>query len=105
MEAQVQQPQLVEKEVIPAMHFAKQDVLTDPIAKARRRRNAHQATLLGNGYHHKVYITFRNAEGELFQVNTTIWEADDEFISLKCGTVLPLKTIVDIEFNTLAQSA
>jgi hypothetical protein len=89
---------LVNKEEIPSFKFGIEDVLTDPDAKIKRWNDTHRATVLGNGYHCKVEITFNTADGETKRVDTTIWDCDNNYIMLKSGASIPVRSISSIEF-------
>ncbi|WP_460894279.1 hypothetical protein [Rufibacter soli] len=89
---------LVEKEIIPELQFSTQDVLPDQDARKKRLHDLERASLLGNGYHGKVEITFQVASGEVLRMQTTIWQADKEFTSLKSGASLPTSSILGVEF-------
>ncbi|MBD1397891.1 hypothetical protein H9Q13_12005 [Pontibacter sp. JH31] len=88
---------LIQKEHIPMLHFGQEDVLKDPTARSIRHYEANRATILGNAYRNKALITFCTDDGEVKQVETTVWCYDDNFVLLKSGTFLPLKSILKIE--------
>lgn len=88
----------IEKELIPTLHFAAEDVLTDPIAIKRRRFDAERASTLGNAYHGKLDIYFQTADGHTKRVYTTIWAAHEEYLTLKSGIALPLRAVVSFDF-------
>ncbi|WP_210463647.1 MULTISPECIES: hypothetical protein [Rufibacter] len=90
--------QLIEKESIPQLQFGTQDVLSDKESKVRRQVDLERASRLGNGYHGKVEITFQVASGEVLRVQTTIWQADKEFTTIKSGVTLPTHAILGVEF-------
>ncbi len=88
----------VEKEQIPHLKFGKTDVITDPAERKKRMLQVSRATVLGNGYHGKVEIFFKTADGESKRVDTTIWDSDQQYLILKSGTSLPIKSVSGIEF-------
>ena len=90
--------ELVEKELIPLLHFGHEDVLTDTDARKKRLWNLNRASTLGNAYHGKVEITFRTADGEDKRVATTVWTVDETFITLKAGCSIPINAIISTEF-------
>jgi len=94
MEAIVQTPQLVEKEMIPSLSF-KDIVLSEHNSDLDRQ--IENAVRLGNAYHTKVSIVFIDDEG-LKRVNTTIWAKGERFICLKGGIWLPISRIIEINF-------
>lgn len=91
-------PPFIAKEQIPGLRFRSEDVLTDPAKRLKRLWELNRAATLGNAYRGKVEITFRTAEGEDKRVETTVWTADDRYITLKAGCSIPLESIVNVEF-------
>lgn len=89
---------LVNKEEIPNFRFGKADVLSDPAARQKRRWDANRATVLGNGYHGKVEILFETSDGEHKKVDTTIWDCDQNYLILKSGASIPIRSVHSIEF-------
>jgi hypothetical protein len=87
----------IEKEHIPMLRFGQEDVLQDPTARSLRSYEANRAAILGNAYHNKAIITFCTDDGDIKQVQTTVWFYDDKFVLLKSGMFLPLKSILKIE--------
>ncbi|RNI31287.1 hypothetical protein [Rufibacter latericius] len=90
--------QLIEKESIPQLQFGHDDVLQEKEMKVRRQHDLERASRLGNGYQGKVEITFQVASGEILRVQTTIWQADKEFTTIKSGVTLPTHSILGVEF-------
>ena len=88
----------IEKEQLNKIVFSDNDVLKDDLQKARRKMNLEKSEKLGNNYKSKVKIFFVTAKGELLAVETTVWSLNSDSISLKAGNVIPLKSIVDIEY-------
>jgi hypothetical protein len=98
MEAIANRIPLVEKEIIPSLHFSRNDALESTEAQKKRLWDLNRASILGNGYHGKVEITFKTAEGELKRVDTTVWAVDDRFMTLKAGCCIPTSSVVAVEF-------
>jgi hypothetical protein len=88
---------LIDKEQIPALKFPHEDVVTDSLEKVKRLHDLKWAAILGNGYHGKVNILFKTEDGDLKKVETTIWAFDQDFVTLKSGTSIPLRSILSIE--------
>lgn len=82
----------IEKEQIRHLIFPTQDVLSCPNEQNLRKNAAERARILGNNEKCKVDICFDSTEGT-YVVSTTIWDVDNDFIILKCATVVPLRTI------------
>ncbi|MDQ3291426.1 MAG: hypothetical protein M3Q05_09070 [Bacteroidota bacterium] len=91
------QANLIDKEVIPKLRFAHEDVLTDKLEKAKRMTDLKWATILGNGYHGKVNILFQTADGDVKRVETTVWDYDQDFVIFKSGNSIPIRCILSIE--------
>lgn len=88
----------VEKEQIPTLRFPQQDVLTDKAALERRQADAERATRLGNTYQGKLDIFFQTADGQPKRVQTTVWGAHAEYLTLKAGIMLPLRAVLGFDF-------
>ena len=100
MEKIVQQDAtLIEKEDLSSILFSKDDVLEDPVKRRLRQIYLEKAERLGNAYHGKVKMTFVTEDKKLMKVNTTIWTADQQYITLKGGIHIPTIAIVDVEFS------
>lgn len=90
--------ELLPKERLSEITFVKEDVLQDPAKKRLREIYLKKAELLGNAYKGKVKMIFKTANGSIFGVETTIWAADENHITIKGGVSIPTKPILDIEF-------
>ncbi len=88
----------VEKETLPTLTFASDDVLADQAARERRRADAERAARLGNTYQGKLDIFFQTADGQPKRVQTTVWAAHSEYLSLKAGITLPLRAVLGFDF-------
>jgi hypothetical protein len=88
----------IEKESIPTLRFPQADVLTDKTALERRHADAERASRLGNAYHGKLDIFFQTADGQLKRVQTAVWGAHPEYLTLKAGIMLPLRAILGFDF-------
>ena len=89
----------VEKETIPTIQFDREDVLAgQPAESERRRADAERAVRLGNAYHGKLDIFFKNAEGKTLRVQTSVWGAHQEYLTLKAGIMLPLRAVLGFDF-------
>lgn len=87
---------VIEKEQISQYRFPHNDVLTSPESRQYRLSLLYKAQSLGNLEKHKVSIAFDTLEGTR-KVNTTVWAVLDDYVLLKCGTVVPLHAIRDVE--------
>jgi hypothetical protein len=88
----------IEKENLREVGFWKEDVLTDKVKMRLRDIYLKKAELLGNSYKGKVRIVFKSKSAQLYVVETTIWAASEEYISLKAGINIPTKSICAVEF-------
>ncbi|QKG56074.1 hypothetical protein GKZ68_05125 [Hymenobacter sp. BRD128] len=88
----------VEKESIPSLRFSQEDVLTDKTQLERRRADAERAARLGNAYHGKLDIFFQTADSQTKRVQTTVWSAHPEYLTLKAGIMLPLRAVLGFDF-------
>jgi len=88
----------ISKEQIQHIQFIREDVLKDPAKVRLRNIYLTKAERLGNGYKGKVKMTMISLSGEHLCVETTIWAANEDYVSLKGGIFVPTKAILDIEF-------
>lgn len=97
---QTDQPiETIEKEVIPTLRFPHDDVLSRSKAESERRRvDADRACRLGNAYHGKLDIFFQTADGQTKRVQTAVWGAHPEYLTLKAGIMLPLRAVLGFDF-------
>lgn len=86
------------KEAISSLRFAQQDVLSNPTDRVRRRHDAERAATLGNAHHCKLDIYFQTVDGTTKRVQTTVWAADGDHLTLKSGVSLPLRAVVGMDF-------
>lgn len=55
------------------------------------------AQRLGNEFKSKVSIAFNTEEGPM-RVETTVWSLTDKYIQLKSAVLIPLISIISVEF-------
>ena len=55
------------------------------------------ATRLGNEFKGKTSITFETTVGPR-SVETTVWSVTDGYLQLKGGTLIPIKSVIDVHF-------
>jgi hypothetical protein len=87
----------IEKEKIDELRFSKKEVLEDEMAKRRRNFELMRAQAIGNLLRSKSTLTFEDADGKIFQVNTTVWAVGDKFVSLKCNRHIPISAILEVD--------
>jgi hypothetical protein len=61
------------------------------------QRELTYATRLGNEFKGKTSITFETTEGPR-SVETTVWSVTDGYLQLKGGTLIPIKSVIDVHF-------
>lgn len=66
----------------------------DPAAAERRRLDAERAARLGNAYHGKLDIFFQTADHQTLRVQTSVWGAHPDYLTLKAGILLPLRAVL-----------
>lgn len=55
------------------------------------------ALRLGNEFKSKTSITFMTQEGPK-RIETTVWSLTDKYLQIKGGILLPLKSLITIEY-------
>lgn len=87
----------LEKEAVRFLKFPNEEILKDEAEILKRKCDLAYALLLGNNFKHKVKIYFKDSDSKRL-IETTIWHADEKFISLKSGSILPINRIIKIEY-------
>ncbi len=87
---------IIEKEELATVKFVSYDVLNTKEEKDFRREQVEKAMLIGNGSKGKSKIFFMG-DGGLLEVETTVWSASDDVITLKSGLMIPLHAITKID--------
>jgi hypothetical protein len=90
--------QIIQKEQLGLYRFSSTEVLRGDWEKVYRLFSLRRAERLGNNYKEKVRITFRTFSNEIKAVDTTVWSATDEYVSIKGGMSIPVKAILSVEF-------
>ena len=85
----------IAKEKINELDFPSADVLSDTKERKLRYATAQKARILGNTEKSKVRISFCSSEGQC-EVNTTVWDVDQDFIMLKGASALPMRSVYSI---------
>lgn len=89
----------ITRDAVKQLLFGVEDVIKDRDRKSIRRYKLYRALMLGNLYKRKVKIHMQTAEGILRRIDTTIWSVGEEFVSLKDGVHVPIKSIIDVDFS------
>jgi hypothetical protein len=87
---------MIAKEEIPQVKFVSYEVLNSKEDIASRREIIEEAMVLGNGSKGKSKIFFMSEEG-LLEVETTVWSASDEVVTLKGGVMIPVHCILKVD--------
>lgn len=85
----------IDKERVSTLNFPTDEVLTSNEAKKERILNLRKASVLGNIYHTKMKIIFKDSMG-FKRVNTTVWASTEKHVILKGSNLIPLNRILDI---------
>lgn len=93
--AKVENPLLVDKEIIGTLHFPTEEILSSNELKQKRQYELERAASLGTDKV-KIKILFEDNEG-LKQVETTVWAVTKDRIVLKHGATIPIKRIHEIK--------
>jgi Flp pilus assembly CpaE family ATPase len=89
--------QIINKEQISRLQFSKNEVLKEKGQIAKRNELLRSAVYAGNLLKQKVKLFFV-AEETTQMVETTVWHADSEYVVLKAGAFVPVRSIIKIEF-------
>ncbi len=85
--------ELISKEDIPKYKLARAS--EDHTVELRQKLRG--ALRLGNEFKAKATITFQTIEGPK-RVETTVWTLTDDALQIKNGVVLPLGSLLDIDY-------
>jgi len=85
--------ELIPKEDIPKYKLVRAS--EDHVAELRQKLRG--AVRLGNEFKSKATITFQTVEGPK-RVETTVWTLTDDALQIKNGVVLPLGSLLDIDY-------
>lgn len=85
--------ELIPKEDIPKYKLVRASA--DHVAELRQKLRG--AVRLGNEFKSKATITFQTVEGPK-RVETTVWTLTDDALQIKNGVVLPLGSLLDIDY-------
>lgn len=87
--------QKIQKEELGNFSFPQTDVLQSQSDRKIRFAIAQKARTLGNIEKSKATINFHTTDG-IYEVSTTVWDVDSEFIMLKGAFALPLRSVFSI---------
>jgi len=84
---------LIAKEEIPSLKLV--PAFVDKTAEWQK--DLGYAARLGNEFKGKTTITFETTAGP-HTVETTVWSVTDDSLQLKGGTLIPLRSIIDVHY-------
>lgn len=87
----------IEKEEIKELSFFEHEVLDNKDAIRTRQSLLQRAQRLGNEFKGKVVIQFVATDGP-HEVHTTIWDVTSDYITLKGGVAIPIRSISTVGF-------
>jgi len=61
------------------------------------RAKLNDALRLGNEFKSKVSIAFNTVDGPL-RIETTVWSLTEKYIQIKSGVLIPLNSIISVEY-------
>lgn len=88
--------QFIDKSKVNDLYFSKTDVLDSIDEITKRNQDLQVAMKLGNNYKHKVKLFFKDKFTNK-HLETTIWYTDSNYVTLKGGIILPVKSIYKVE--------
>jgi len=94
----MQNTNCIQKEQLGLFKFSQTEVLFGEWEKIYRKFSIQRAERLGNAFKGKVRIIFRTHDNETKVVDTTIWAASDDHVSIKGGQSIPVRAILGVEF-------
>lgn len=87
----------IDKEHIPSLRFGKEEVLQSKERIRMRLFDLERSQTLGNLLQTKVRITFQSSDSQVYEVYTTVWAVGSQFVLLKGGITIPIKSIIQID--------
>jgi len=88
----------IEPEEMKVAHFTKKDVLRDEEERRDRIRKLIKAVVLSHSEHQDVGIVIKFESGEVIETYCDLIDFADDYVMIKGGTIVPLISIVDVEF-------
>lgn len=89
--------QIITKETVHSIQFWNEDVLHTENEKQERSYKLDKAMKLGNVYKQQVCIHFKGIDGMVLKTIATIWALTETCLILKSHTMIPIKSILDID--------
>ncbi|RLZ11696.1 hypothetical protein [Faecalibacter macacae] len=85
--------ELIEKEEVQNYKF-----LDAPIDEVHvQKEKLIGAVRLGNEFKSKAYITFQTDQGPK-KIETTVWTVTEKYLQIKNGILIPLTSLIDIQY-------
>ncbi|MTI33063.1 hypothetical protein [Xanthovirga aplysinae] len=93
----------IPKESVDRYHFLRWDAIRSTKGRRERLIKLEKAMKLGNTTHDKVKIYFKTVDEQVLSIEGTVWavgtSGGDSYVSLKGGKTIPVKSIIDVEFE------
>ena len=89
---------IIPEDLLKEVQFINDEVHTDKDRRSIRSHNLRKAMKLGNLYKRKVKIHYKTLEGVIEKIETSVWAVGSEFVTLKKGNHIPIRSIDHIEF-------
>ncbi len=83
------------KEQIPGLNFVRSTVSGGQQIVGKLLHDLERAMIIGNSQQGKVKIVFESDHGKV-AVETTVWAATDNYVSLKGGISIPMSSIHEV---------
>ena len=94
----MEQNAIIAKEQVSNFRFSATEVLNRELERIYRLFSLRRAEKLGNSFKGKVRIFFRTHDNQTKAVDTTVWSATEDYVSLKGGASIPVRSILGVEF-------
>ena len=88
----------VEVNEMKVAHFTKREVLESEDARMERIRKLLRAVVLSHIEHNDVGIVIKLDNDEVIETYCDLIDFGGDYVMIKGGTVIPLISIVDVEF-------
>ncbi len=86
----------VDKSLLGKIAYSRKDVLKNEVDRSIREHNLHRAMKMGNVYKAKVEIKFENRYGQRMLTEGTIWAVTENYIMMKGGKLIPVRSICEV---------
>lgn len=88
----------IEVDEMKVAHFTKREVLEDEGARSERIHKLLRAVALSHIEHNDVGIVIKLDNDEVIETYCDLIDFAGEYVMIKGGTIIPLRSIVEVEF-------